>query len=111
MSSLFLSYARGDDEPFVQKIRDELTAYGFDVWRDCENMQTRGRTFLQELRDAVASKHRLILILGPKSVQSDYVQAHSVLWKKLKKMDSLTSKLNSNQNQEVRLWQVLHLRL
>jgi hypothetical protein len=31
---LFLSYARTDDEAFVRRLYDGLTASGFDVWFD-----------------------------------------------------------------------------
>ncbi len=34
MTSLFLSYARDDDEPFVRRLYDDLIAAGFDVWFD-----------------------------------------------------------------------------
>ena len=32
--TLFLSYAHGDDEPFVARLHAGLTARGFDVWRE-----------------------------------------------------------------------------
>ena len=31
---VFLSYARGDDEPFVRRLHDDLTAAGFQIWFD-----------------------------------------------------------------------------
>lgn len=31
MTTIFLSYARGDDEPFVRRLYDDLTAHGFKV--------------------------------------------------------------------------------
>jgi hypothetical protein len=31
MTSVFLPYARGDDEPLVRRLRDDLGAAGFDV--------------------------------------------------------------------------------
>ncbi len=31
---VFLSYARGDDEPFVRRLQADLTAVGFQVWFD-----------------------------------------------------------------------------
>ena len=70
---LFLSYARGDDEPFVRKLYEHLTARGFDVWFDRVSMPSRLLTFHQEIRDAIAGRDRLILVVGPKAVTSDYV--------------------------------------
>lgn len=74
MAEIFVSYARADDEPFVKRLHEDLTAAGFSVWWDREAMESRGRTFLQEIRDAIASVDRLILVVGPKAVRSDYVR-------------------------------------
>jgi WD40 repeat protein len=38
-------------------------------------MPNRGLTFLQEIRDAILERERLILVVGPSAVTSDYVQA------------------------------------
>jgi hypothetical protein len=46
-------------------------------------MQSRGRTFLQELRDAIEESDRLIAVIGPNAVKSDYVRAeweHALLF-------------------------------
>lgn len=34
MTSVFLSYARSDDERFVRRLQADLTAAGFEVWFD-----------------------------------------------------------------------------
>ena len=70
---LFLSYARGDDEPFVRRLYHDLSARGFTVWWDRVAMPSRGLTFLQEIRDAIESSDRLLAVIGPRAVQSDYV--------------------------------------
>src|SRR5262245_11246436 len=81
MTSLFLSYARADDgEPFdpatsfVARIHRDLTAAGFDVWFDRVSMPSRRLTFHQEIRDTIAARERLMLVVGPKAVTSDYVR-------------------------------------
>ena len=71
--SIFISYSRGDDETFVHKLFDDLEEHGYTVWFDRKSMPARQLTFHQEIRDAVASHDRLVLILGPKAVESDYV--------------------------------------
>lgn len=46
-------------------------------------MHSRGRTFLQELRDAIEGSDRLIAVIGPNAVKSDYVRAeweHALLF-------------------------------
>ncbi len=65
MTEIFLSYARGDDEPFVGHLYDDLTASGFTVWYDRVAMPSRALTFLQEIRDAIAAADRLLLVVGP----------------------------------------------
>jgi tetratricopeptide (TPR) repeat protein len=70
---IFLSYARGDDEPFVRRLHADLTAHGFDVWFDRLNMPSRALTFLQEIKDAIRARDRLVLVLGPKAAVSEYV--------------------------------------
>jgi hypothetical protein len=73
--SLFLSYARGDDEPFVKRLYHRLTSIGFNVWWDREKMPSRSLTFLQEIREAIRNAERVIVVIGPKAVKSDYVRA------------------------------------
>src|SRR5688572_19359501 len=75
MPGVFLSYARADDEPFTRSVYDRLRAEGYDVWFDRENMPSRALTFLQEIRDAVRSRDRLLVVLGPAAVSSEYVRA------------------------------------
>jgi WD40 repeat protein len=75
VSSVFISYARSDDEPFVERLRQALEAHGVRVWWDREAMESRGRTFLQELRDAIATVDRVLLVVGPAAIHSDYVDA------------------------------------
>lgn len=83
--TIFLSYARGDDEPFVTRLHADLSARGFDVWWDRVSMPARGLTFLHEIRDAIDARERFLLVLGPKATTSDYVIAewqHSVTYGK-----------------------------
>jgi TIR domain len=79
MTSVFLSYARGDDgEPFdpetsfVKRLHRDLLTGGFEVWFDRVSMPSRSLTFHQEIRDAVATLDRLVLVVGPKAAESAY---------------------------------------
>jgi WD40 repeat protein len=74
VTRLFLSYGRGDDEPFVAQLHADLTARGFDVWFDRVSMPSRNLTFHQEIRDAIAARERLLLVVGPCATTSDYVR-------------------------------------
>lgn len=72
---LFLSYARADDEPFVRRLYDDLREAGFDPWFDREKMPSRGLTFTTEIAHAIDGAERLILVVGPGAIQSEYVRA------------------------------------
>jgi WD40 repeat protein len=73
--SLFISYARDDDEEFACRLCQDLNARGYMVWWDRAAMESRGRRFIQEIREAIAKVDRLILIAGPRAECSEYVQA------------------------------------
>jgi WD40 repeat protein len=93
-TTVFLSYARGDDgEPFeptnsfVARLHTDLTARGFDVWFDRVSMPSRALTFHQEIRDAIAARRRLVLVVGPKAIVSDYVrQEWQFAWREADKV-------------------------
>ncbi|HQX49243.1 MAG TPA: toll/interleukin-1 receptor domain-containing protein, partial [Planctomycetaceae bacterium] len=64
MTSIFLSYARQDDEPFVRRLCDDLKAAGFTVWYDRESLMARGLTFHQEIKDAIRCEVDRIVYVG-----------------------------------------------
>jgi WD40 repeat protein len=81
MTRVFLSYARADDEEpfdprssFAARLYRDLSAAGFDVWFDRVSMPSRALTFHQEIRDAVASCDRVVLLVGPHTAGSLYVR-------------------------------------
>lgn len=72
---IFLSYARGGDEPFVKKLHDDLTEAGFTVWFDRTSLLSRGLTFHQEIKDAIRTEvDRIVYVGGPKAAVSPYVR-------------------------------------
>jgi WD40 repeat protein len=72
---VFLSYARGDDEAFVRRLRDDLTRAGFGVWFDRVDLPSRQLTFHQEIQDAIRNAaDRLIHVAGPAAAVSEYVR-------------------------------------
>ncbi len=72
-AKIFLSYSRGDDEPFVWRLYEGLKSAGFTVWFDRVSMPSRQLTFHQEIRDAVTGCDRLVFVVGPRAIASDYV--------------------------------------
>ncbi len=77
MTSLFLSYARADEEttPFASRLRDALVAHNFKVWLDLSSMPSRSLTFMQEIREAIRACERLVVVFGPAAAHSEYVRA------------------------------------
>ncbi|HEX8111449.1 MAG TPA: TIR domain-containing protein, partial [Kofleriaceae bacterium] len=76
LPSVFLSYARADDEDgFVREVYDTLRNRGFTVWWDQVSMPSRALTFLPEIAEAIDASDRLLLVLSPTAVQSEYVRA------------------------------------
>ncbi len=63
-----------DDEPFVHRLYADLQAAEFDVWFDRVNMPTRGLAFHQEIREAITHRDRLLRVVGPQAVNSEYVR-------------------------------------
>jgi WD40 repeat protein len=74
-SRVFVSYARSDDEQFAILLARELRAAGTTVWLDRDAMPSRGRTFRQEIREAIAGIDRLVLVVGPAATESPQVTA------------------------------------
>lgn len=74
MERTFISYARDDDEPFVKRLYRDLMARDLFVWWDRKAMESRGRTFLDEIRDAITSVDRIVLVVGPGAATSCYVK-------------------------------------
>ena len=71
---IFLSYSRNDDEPFVHRLYQDLESAGFTVWFDRESLMSRGRTFHQEIKDAIRTEvDRVVYVGGPKAALSPYV--------------------------------------
>lgn len=71
---IFISYARADDEPFAKRLWRDLEQHGVNVWWDREAMESRGHTFLREIRDAITAAGRVLLIVGPNVKDSPYVE-------------------------------------
>jgi hypothetical protein len=71
---IFISYARDDDEEFAKRLWLNLKNHGFRAWWDREAMESRGHTFLREIRDAIAASERVLLIVGPRVAHSPYVE-------------------------------------
>lgn len=68
---ILFPYARADDEPFVKRLYEGLTTNGFKLRFDRVSMPSRLLAFSGE----IAASDRLVHVVVPKAVESDYVDA------------------------------------
>ena len=67
-------HARDDDEPFTRRVASSCTRTA-TTSGSMRGDAKPGADVLQEIRDAVRSRDRLIVVLGPRAARSDYVRA------------------------------------
>lgn len=71
---VFLSYGWSDDRDFVERLRADLVAAGIRVWRDVEDLPSRGNALRLELREAMDGVNRFVPVVGPAAAASDAVR-------------------------------------
>ncbi|MDJ0580823.1 TIR domain-containing protein [Crocosphaera sp.] len=67
----FISYGRADSKAFATKIYEQLTAKGFKVWFD-QNDIPLAVDFQEQINDGIEKAHNFIFIIAPHSVNSEY---------------------------------------
>jgi len=73
LARVFLSYAREDDKPFVERLHADLTKAGFTVWFDRESLISRGLPSIKRSRTPSATEvDRVVYVGGPKAALSAY---------------------------------------
>ena len=72
MLTVFVSYARADGAGAALRLRGELEAMGFTVWRDVEAMEG-GLAWKEQLRAALRQVDAVLVLITPGSVRSDTV--------------------------------------
>ncbi|MBR7837386.1 TIR domain-containing protein [Actinospica durhamensis] len=72
---VFISYARSDPADLFELIRSFLASQGLEVWLDVWTMPDRGQTLPNETRRAIEDGDRVVVVLGPGAVASEYVEA------------------------------------
>lgn len=70
---LFISYARSDGADSAQKLRQDLSASGYDLWQDISDMRA-GSEWRAQLADALKEVAGVLLLLTPNSVTSEAVR-------------------------------------
>jgi len=72
MASLFLSYAR-EDEEVADLVAKELTEHGLSVWRDRESLYG-GQNWPRALGEAIAAKEFVVLLWSSNAATSEFVE-------------------------------------
>jgi len=67
----FISYSRQDSLDFAVKLQKNLTAQGFDIWLDLHDINA-GDDFQKRIDTAIENAQRLIYIISPGAVNSEY---------------------------------------
>lgn len=65
---VFLSYGRRDAGALAEKIEQDLTFLGYEVWRDRRQIRA-GADFLREIEDGLRSTQLVVALLSPHSVR------------------------------------------
>lgn len=73
--SVFIAYAWKDDQPFVERLYNDLERLGYDPWMDKKNMPSRGRTLPQEVVSKLNDCDRVVAVIGPEALKSEACQA------------------------------------
>jgi hypothetical protein len=67
----FISYGRADSKDFATRLYERLTAQGYGVWFD-QNDIPLGVDYQQEIDGGLERSHNFIFIMAPHSVNSPY---------------------------------------
>ena len=63
-SKIFLSYAWKDDQPFVERLYNNLEKLGYRPWMDKRNMPSRRRCLPREVEEQLQACDRVIAVIG-----------------------------------------------
>src|SRR5258707_12951996 len=69
MDTVFVSYARGDGEPFATRLHDQLEANGFPAWLDRRDIRP-GENWDLAIDAGIRDSWGLLFVMTPSSVNS-----------------------------------------
>ncbi len=65
---LFLSFGRRDAEELADRLDQDLSLFGYEVWRDTRKIRS-GTDFLREIEDGLRSTQLVLALLSPHAVR------------------------------------------
>ncbi len=77
-ASIFISYSRAESSAFALLLLARLKAVGLDPFLDLKDLNP-GDEWEDRLRNEVASRQHFICLIGPRTLESDYVQ-QEIAW-------------------------------
>lgn len=78
--NIFISYSRNDGA-FVDQLIGDLSAVGFNLWRDKDSLTPGTPSWERAIREAIKDAGAVVLVASPSSLNSDYVQGELALAK------------------------------
>ena len=73
MADIFISYA-SKDNVFVDRLRDDLRAHGFNYWIDVEGLTGGTPSWEKAIRQAIQESTAVVWVVSPASFVSPYVR-------------------------------------
>ncbi len=73
MAHIFFSYARKDNR-LVDRLRDDLTAHGFDHWVDATDATVGTPSYQESVRQAIQGSRAVVWVVSPSSLASPSVR-------------------------------------
>lgn len=67
----FISYGRADSKAFAVKLCERLTALGYRIWFDFNDIPL-GVDFQNQINDGIEKAHNFLYVIAPHSVNSAY---------------------------------------
>ncbi|MGO9464335.1 MAG: toll/interleukin-1 receptor domain-containing protein [Isosphaeraceae bacterium] len=65
---LFLSYGRGDAAELADRLEQDLSLFGYEVWRDLRKIRS-GKAWEEEIVDGLRSTQLVVALLSPHAVR------------------------------------------
>ncbi|MCQ2974599.1 MAG: TIR domain-containing protein [Bacteroidales bacterium] len=82
--NVFISYGRRHSKSFVRKLYGDLTAKGYSVWLDQNNIPL-GVDFQEQIDTGIRQADNFIYVVSPHSVKSEYCNKEIILAKQYNK--------------------------
>ncbi|GAC1408101.1 MAG: hypothetical protein NVSMB49_28290 [Ktedonobacteraceae bacterium] len=85
MTRIFVSHTP-EDTPCAEKIRTDLEAKGYTIWRQPESLQMSDILYPRTIETMILGSAAIILVWNKRASQSEWVERHVLLAQRLRKL-------------------------